>query len=153
MGDRAYSNAAGIAHVVGAGGDVLFRLNWQTLPLCHEDGRRVNVLAALRRLKVGQTQDLPCWVLPAEGDAIRGRLIAVRRSTAATRHVIRKMELQATKKQKEVSKQRRQGAQFFMIWTSLPEETPAEKVLSFYRSRWLYRTRLIGHTIVHAAIA
>jgi IS4 transposase len=96
----------------------------------------VNVLAALRRLKVGQTQDLPCWVLPAEGDAIRGRLIAVRRSAAATRHVIRKMELQANKKQKQVSKQRRQGAQFFMIWTSLPEETPADKVLSFYRSRW-----------------
>ena len=23
-----------------------------------------------------------------------------------------------------------------MIWTSLPEETPADKVLSFYRSRW-----------------
>ena len=136
LGDRAYSNAAGITHVVGAGGDVLFRLNWQALPLHHEDGRRVNVLAALRRLKVGQTQDLPCWVLPAEGDAIRGRLIAVRRSAAATRHVIRKMELQANKKQKQVSKQRRQGAQFFMIWTSLPEETPADKVLSFYRSRW-----------------
>lgn len=136
LGDRAYSNPAGVAHVVEAGGDVLFRLNWHTLPLYHEDGRRVNVLAALGRLKVGEIRDLPNWVLPAEGDAIPGRLIAVRRSAAATRHVIRKMELQANKKQKVVSVQRRRGAQYFMAWTSLNEETPADKVLGFYRSRW-----------------
>lgn len=136
LGDRAYSNPAGVAHVVEAGGDVLFRLNWHTLPLYHEDGRRVNVLAALGRLKVGEIRDLPNWVLPAEGDAIPGRLIAVRRSAAATRHVIRKMELQANKKQKVVSEQRRRSAQYFMAWTSLNEETPAENVLGFYRSRW-----------------
>lgn len=136
LGDRAYSNAAGIAHVVEAGGDVLFRLNWQALPLYHEDGRRVNVFAALRRLKVGEIRELSCWVLPAEGDAIPGRLIAVRRSAAATRHVIRKMELQASKKQKIISERRRRGAQYFMIWTTLTEETPADKALGFYRSRW-----------------
>jgi hypothetical protein len=136
LGDRAYSNAAGVAHVVEAGGDVLFRLNWQTLPLYHENGRRVNVFAALRQLKVGQVRDLPAWVLPAEGDAIPGRLIAVRRSAAATRKVIRKMELSANKKQKTVSAQRLRGAQYFMIWTSLAEETPADTVLGFYRSRW-----------------
>jgi hypothetical protein len=136
LGDRAYSNAAGVAHVVEAGGDVLFRLNWQALPLYHENGRRVNVFAALRQLKVGEVRDLPTWVLPAEGDAIPGCLIAVRRSAAATRNVIRKMELSASKKQKTVSAQRRRGAQYFMVWTSLSEETLAETVLGFYRARW-----------------
>lgn len=136
LGDRAYSTPAGVAHVVEAGGDVLFRLNWRVLPLYYEDGRRTNVLAAFRHLKVGEVRDLPTWVLPAAGDAVPGRLIALRRSAAATRHVIRKMELQASKKQKVISAQRRRGAQYFMIWTTLPEETPASQVLEFYRSRW-----------------
>ncbi|MFM8885170.1 MAG: hypothetical protein ACKOKC_01965, partial [Chthoniobacterales bacterium] len=39
------------------------------------------------------------------------------------------------------------SAQFFMIWTSLPEETPAEKVLSFYRSRWQIGVSRQGHIV------
>lgn len=89
---------------MGAGGDVLFRLNRQTLPLHHEDGRRVDVLASPRRLKVGQTQDLPCWLLHGERDAIRRRLIGIRLGAAATRDAIREIALQANKKQKAVSK-------------------------------------------------
>jgi hypothetical protein len=136
MGDRAYSNPAGVAHVVGAGGDVLFRLNWQTLPLYFEDGRKVNVLAALRRLRVGEVEDLSTWVVPVTGDALPGRLIAVRRSAASTRKAVRKMELQSAKKQKTVSAQRRKAAQYFMIWTSLSPETTAQQALAYYRSRW-----------------
>jgi len=136
IGDRAYSNPSGVAHVVGSGGDVLFRLNWQTLPLYHEDGRKVNILAALRRLRVGEVCDLPTWVRPATGDALPGRLIAVRRSAASTRKVVRKMEMQANKKQKTVSVKRRQAAQYFMIWTSLPHDTTSHQALAFYRSRW-----------------
>jgi hypothetical protein len=85
VGDRLYSNPIGVAHVVGAGGDVLFRLNWKMMPLYQEDGKVVNPVAAVRKLKVGETCDLPTWVVPKEGDAIPGRLIAMRRSAAATR--------------------------------------------------------------------
>jgi hypothetical protein len=46
------------------------------------------------------------------------------------------MELSANRKQKTVSAQRRRGAQYFMVWTSLSEETPAGTALEFYRSRW-----------------
>jgi hypothetical protein len=136
LGDRAYSNPAGAAHVVAAGGDVLFRLNWHTLPQYHEDGRKVNVAAALRSLRVGEIRDIATWILPQTGDAIPGRLIAVRRSAAATRHVLRQMEMRATKKQKTVSAVRRKAAQYFTVWTTLTEETAAADVLAFYRSRW-----------------
>lgn len=136
LGDRAYSNPAGAAHVVAAGGDVLFRLNWHTLPQYHEDGRKVNVAAALRSLRVGEIRDIATWILPQTGDAIPGRLIAVRRSAAATRHVLRQMEMRATKKQKKVSAVRRNAAQYFTVWTTLTEETAASDVLAFYRSRW-----------------
>jgi hypothetical protein len=136
LGDRAYSNPAGVAHVVEAGGDVLFRLNWHTLPQYREDGRKVNIAASLRSLRVGEIRDISTWIVPPKGDAMPGRLIAVRRSAAATRHVLRKMEIQAAKKQKKISARRRQAARYFTVWTSLPSETGAADVLAFYRSRW-----------------
>jgi len=136
VGDRMYSNSAGAAHVVGAGGDVLFRLNWKMLPLYREDGRLLDVIAAVGKLKVGAICDIPTWVLPKEGDALPGRLIAMRRSAAATRHALKKMERAARKEKRELSAKSRRSAQFFMVWTSLPEQTPASEVLDFYRCRW-----------------
>ena len=136
LGDRAYANRAGVAHVVAAGGDVLFRLNWHSLPQYHQDGSKINIAAALRSLRVGEIRDLSTWIMPKQGDALPGRLIAVRRSAAATRHVVRQMELRAGKKQQTLSAKRRKAAQYFTVWTSLTEETPAADVLAFYRSRW-----------------
>jgi hypothetical protein len=136
VGDRGYSNPAGVAHVVGAGGDVLFRLNWNSLPLYRENGQVVDVASATRKLKVGGIYDSPVWVVPKVGDAIPGRLIAKRRSAAATRHVLQKMEREAKKKQKTISTKSRQAAKCFMVWTSLSEATSAADVLEFYRCRW-----------------
>lgn len=136
VGDRGYSNPAGVAHVVGAGGDVLFRLNWGSLPLYREDGEVVDVMGATRKLKVGAICDLPTWVVPKEGDAIPGRLIAKRRSAAATRHALLKMEREAKKKQKTISAKSRRAAQYFTVWTSLSETISAADVLEFYRCRW-----------------
>jgi hypothetical protein len=136
VGDRVYSNPIGVAHVVGAGGDVLFRLNLNTTPLYQEDGRVVNVVAAVAKLKVGAICDLPTWVLPKVGDAIPGRIIAMRRSAAATRHTLIKMEREARKEKKELSAKSRRAAQFFIVWTSLTDQTPAPEVLAFYRCRW-----------------
>jgi len=136
VGDRAYSHPAGVAHVVASGGDVLFRLNRNSLPLYEENGRKMNVLAAVGKLQVGAICDLPTWVLPKQGDAIPGRLIAIRRSAAATRHVLVKMERTARKEKKTLSAQSRRAAQFFLAWTSLTEQTSAPEVLAFYRCRW-----------------
>ena len=50
---------------------------------------------------MGAICDLPAWVVPKEGDAIPGRLIAKRRSAAATRHTLLKMKRDAKKKTKD----------------------------------------------------
>lgn len=136
VGDRGYSNPVGVAHVVSAGGDVLFRLNWSSLPLYRENGQVMDVSSATRKLKVGEVYDSPVWVVPKVGDAIPGRLIAKRRSAAATRHALRKMEREANRKQKTISAKSRQAANCFMVWTSLSDATSADNVLEFYRCRW-----------------
>ena len=136
LGDRLYANPVGVSHVVGSGGDVLVRLNWYTLPLYTESGRKVEAFQALRGLKPGSIRDLPTWVRPGQGAPVRGRLIAVRRSAEATRLVRKKQDRRASKQQKKVSRKSREAAKYFMVWTSLPDTTPATEVLEFYRCRW-----------------
>ena len=54
LGDRAYGNPPGVSHVVAAGGSVLVRINRSTLPLYTPAGRRISILARLRKLRVGE---------------------------------------------------------------------------------------------------
>lgn len=136
LGDRLYANAIGVAHAVSQGGDVLFRLNVGCLPLYREDGRGVNPAATAAKLKVGEVGDVPVWVVPSQGDAIPGRLIAMRRSAAAARHTLKKMEREARRKGRTLSATSRRSAAYFMVWTTLSEAIPAREVLEYYRCRW-----------------
>jgi len=136
LGDRVYSNPAGVAHVLRAGGDVLVRLNPHSLPLFDSAGARVKVLAVVRRLKVGQHLDLPTWVQPASGERLAGRLVVLRRSAAATRKEQRRLARKASKQQKKLSPQRLKLARYLLIWTTLPSAYPAADITEFYRWRW-----------------
>lgn len=136
LGDRVYSNPAGVSHVLRAGGDVLVRLNPHTLPLYTADDKRLQVLSAVRRLKVGQYLDLPAVVKSASGETFTGRMIALRRSAAATRREQRRIQQKASKQQKPVSEQRLRTARYLLIWTSLPAVHAASEIAEYYRWRW-----------------
>lgn len=136
LGDRIYSNPAGVAHVLHAGGDVLVRLNPHSLPLYDSEGARVNVLPTVCRLKVGQHLDLPTWVKSEAGESFAGRLVVLRRSAAATRNEQRRLARKASKQQRNVSPQRLKLARYLMIWTTLPPVHPAADITEFYRWRW-----------------
>jgi hypothetical protein len=136
LGDRIYSNPAGVAHVVRAGGDVLVRLNPHTLPLYASDGTRLNVSGAVRGLRVGQHLDLPAVVKSASGEPFAGRLVALRRSAAATRREQRRLQQKASKQQKSLSPQRLRMARYLLIWTTLSAAHAATDIAEFYRWRW-----------------
>jgi hypothetical protein len=136
LGDRIYSNPAGVAHVRRAGGDVLVRLNPHTLPLYTSEGTRLKVLSAVRGLKVGQHLDLPAAVKSGPGETFAGRLVALRRSAAATRREERRMQQKASKQQKSVSPQQLRMARYLLIWTSLPAVHAAADITEYYRWRW-----------------
>ena len=135
LGDRVYANPPGVAHVLRAGGDVLVRLNPHTLPLYTSEDKRLKVLSAVRRLKVGQHLDLPAAVKSAPGETFAGRLVALRRSAAATRREQRRIQQKASKDQKSVSSQRLRMARYLLIWTSLPAAHAASDITEYYRWR------------------
>ncbi len=136
LGDRCYGTPPGIAHVAGAGGHVLVRVNHKALPLFDIQGKPFRLAEELRSLTVGQVREWPTVVQHGSGD-YQGRLVAVKRdrwSAALERRALRK---RAAKKQKKVSRTALFLAGYFFVWTDVPAEAlDAAAVLAWYRCRW-----------------
>lgn len=136
MGDRIYATPPGVAHVLDSHADIVVRVNRQTLPLFDPNGKRLNILRTVRRIKQGQPQAWHTSVPHPQGGWLKGRLIAVKRSAAATQLERKRLMRRANRRQQKVSKQSLDAAQYFMVWTSLPDSFANVAVLEFYRLRW-----------------
>ena len=135
LGDRAYATPAGVSKVTAAGADLVVRLNRQSLPLYDVSGDRIDPLRRFQRMKVGQPQQ---WTAQAKAPhgPVAGRLIAIRRSAEATRLARRRLTSKASKQQRSVSPASWKAAQYFALWSTLPETFTAAAVLDLYRLRW-----------------
>lgn len=136
MGDRIYSTPVGAAHVQAAKADLLVRLNRQSLPLYAGSEKQLEVLPLFRSLRIGQIKEWDTAVKHPDGGRITGRLIALKRSTEATRLARHRLTINASKKQKKVSPESWEAAQYFFVWTTLGRSFAALPVLELYRLRW-----------------
>ena len=62
MGDRIYATPVSVAHVVNKKGDVIVRLNRQSLPLYIGKGESFSPLAWAQGLRIGKVKECSCWV-------------------------------------------------------------------------------------------
>ena len=115
LGDRGYANPNGVAHVVEAGGEVVVRLNRKAMPLFEKNGKRLNPVHLARNLKPDQNLEWETWVHTDDGKKIRGRLIIVRRSKQATEYARKKLKQEASKKQKIVSEEALEAAEYIFL--------------------------------------
>jgi Transposase DDE domain len=136
MGDRIYATPVGVAHVKTAQADLVVRLNRQSLPIFNARENQLNVLRLFRAMKVGQIEQWAVQVKHPGGGWVPGRLIAVKRSAEAARLARHRLEINARKKQKKVSPQSWEAAQYFFLWTTLADRFAASVVLELYRLRW-----------------
>lgn len=136
LGDRIYATPVGVAHVKAAQADIVVRLNRGSLPIFDAAENSLNVLHLFRKMKVGQIQEWTTQVKHPNGGWVPGRLIALKRSAEATRLARRRLERNASKKQKKVSPESWKAAQYFFIWTTLADSFAATAVLELYRLRW-----------------
>lgn len=136
FGDRAYGTPTGVAHVVAAKADVLVRMSTRALPLYDQGGARIDLLSAVRGLRVGEVMDLPTVVLGPAGERIPGRLVALRRGAQATRLARKKIARTAQRKQRKLSSTSLKAAQYVLLWTTLNSAVPAKEVADYYRWRW-----------------
>ncbi|HEV2964661.1 MAG TPA: IS4 family transposase [Candidatus Angelobacter sp.] len=136
MGDRVYATPPGVAHVAKAKGDVIVRLNRQSLPLYEEAGRRLALLPRLRLLEATQPREYVAGVQTAEGQWIPGRLIALRQSAETTRWTRQRLKRRAQRNGLRITAEALEFAEYFMVWTTLPESLGMTQILEFYRLRW-----------------
>lgn len=120
IGDRAYGAAPGIAHVVGAGGDVLVRFPWSHLNLRTRAHAPFDLFAHLRTLRGTRVGDWPVAV-PWQDDWLVGRVCASKKSRHAAEKAWQKARRTAQKNGSIVQPETLEAAGY---------------VLAFYRGRW-----------------
>ena len=137
LADRAYSTAAGLHHVVSAGGHVIVRVNTGSLPLRTRDGAPFDLLAQVAVLKrVGAVRSWPVLAV-GNGIAVPGRVCAIAKTQEAIGLAQRKLRKEAARKGKQVQPRTLEFARCVIVFTTLPEAAfAAAQVLEWYRTRW-----------------
>lgn len=140
VGDRGYAHRRGLWSVLSSGADFLVRLNWQNIPLQRPNGRKFEVLDALRSLPEARVGEFAVRVTPQRKEgipAIAARLVAVRKSEAAAEESRRRVLKERSKKGRAVDPRTLEAASYVFVLTSVPEERmDAAQVLEAYRLRW-----------------
>jgi hypothetical protein len=133
LGDAGYSSVPGIQSVVGRGGDVLVRINPQSVRLQQKGGRNFDLLAHLKALD--QAGAMGEWKVKLTGTDIEGRVCALRKSEEAIRQAHRRIERRASKKQTKTKPETWEYANYVAVFTT-DRSTLAETILNWYRVRW-----------------
>jgi hypothetical protein len=133
--DRGYSHRPGVARVLQQQADVVVRLNWGAFPLEDKEGKPVDLLKRVGRLKVGQIGQWPVWFEHA-GQRYPLRLCALRKNKVAAARAVRKAEKKARNKGQQVRPETLKLAAFVLVLTSLPSSWAASLILELYRARW-----------------
>lgn len=137
LGDRGYSQRAGVAHVVNSGGDAVVRLNVSSFPLTDAAGTPLDLLRLLRSLEGHKPRE---WAVRFEegGRVYRARLCAVRKSTAAAEKAKKAIRREARKnKSKAARPETLELAEYVLVLTTLPRNAlSCANVLLLYRARW-----------------
>lgn len=135
IGDRGYSNRAGIAHAVKHGADVIIRMNTGNLPLCTRRGS-FDLVKHLRKLSM---QEIAEWEVQFshEEHVVSGRVCAIKRSRVAAQLAREKILQTAARKQKVPNPETLEVAGYIFVFTTLlPTVISAGNALKIYRGRW-----------------
>ncbi len=134
LGDAGYSTAGSIESVVKQGGDVLVRINPQSLLFQPRGGGRSwNRLSHLHT--VNRPGQIGQWKVVLRGTTVEGRICTVRKSEQAIQRAHRRLERRASKKQIKTKPETWEYAKYVAVFTT-EESWPVELILEWHRVRW-----------------
>lgn len=138
VADRGYCRRRGICYVLGQGGDVLIRFHSTNLPLFTYKGGPLEPLKNLRTLGAGKYGDWNVWFRsPIDGQLIKGRLCAVRKSRGAIELAQKSLRAKASRQQRELKPETLEHAEYVTLFTTANRfSLKAEDILNLYRGRW-----------------
>ena len=137
LADRSFCTPVGIAQLWQQQADVIVRWHSTSLPLYTAEGKRFNLLRALKKLSApGQ---LGAWTVTIHGaeQEIPGRICAIRKSEAATKKALQRIKRKAQQGGPKTKPETLQYAAYVIVFTTVPTaELSTTEVLNWYRSRW-----------------
>lgn len=137
IGDRAYCNRRSIFHVVNQGADALVRFHSTALPLFNYRGRRIKVLNNLGTLKGTEVGDWNVYLFKDNGEKVKGRLCAIRKSREAIEKARKEILKTASKKQRKVKPETLEYAEYVILFTTVNRHRLKKMdVMELYRARW-----------------
>ena len=135
LADRGYAHRDAMASVAKAGAFLVVRLPWRNVPLETPQGEPFDLFAALRSLGEASAEEFPVQFRSRDGEIVRCRFVAVRKSEAKAAES-RKRALKERGKHGVVDPRTLEAAGYIFVLTNLPPEISAENVLELYRYRW-----------------
>lgn len=138
VGDRAYSNAIGINHVVSNGGHVCVRWNSAALNLLESDGKTpFGVADFLKKLQIPGACAEHDVSFAVDNKVIQCRFCAVRKNDASIALTRRRLKAEASKRQTVLKELTLLVNDYVIIITTLPREAfPMKSIFEVYRLRW-----------------
>lgn len=136
IGDRGYAHRAGLQAIIDANAFFIVRLPYQSVPLEHLDGSRVEVLDMVRSTPEAAPGEHDVWVTAEDGTRFACRLVTIRKTEVAAERTRRTMTAEAKKKGRQPSLGALEMAGYVCLLTNLPASFSAAQVLSLYRLRW-----------------
>lgn len=134
MADRGLASRPGIRHVLDHGGDVVLRMS--AMPLEHpgQEGKALDLLPRLRRLRVGQPQGWLAQVRDERG-IIPVQVCALKKSAQQRRISEEKLRRIAKRKGRTLRPRTIELAGYVIVVSTLCDESPG-RLLELYRHRW-----------------
>jgi hypothetical protein len=136
ISDAGYATRAGLSHLERGGGYYVTRFAWTNLPLEDGEGEPFDILAALRSLPEAEVGEFPVRFRTPEGERLKARLIAVRKSEPAAAIGRDRVMKERSKRGRRVDPRTLEVAGYVFVLTNLPDDISGENVLELYRFRW-----------------
>lgn len=136
VGDRGFGTRPNIRYATDHGGFVLTRINATSLPLHVPDGGKFGLLPHLRTLDGSKIGDWDVMVICNDGEEIKGRMCAIKKSKEAARIAKEKASRESKKKGHTIKPETLESAEYTFVFTTLPRTCSAPVVLETYRARW-----------------
>jgi hypothetical protein len=134
IADRIYCTMSGIEHVLSGKGDYVIRFKSKAFILYDEEGKRLELLPYLRKLKALENTEVNCFYKHV-GKLRPIRIVAMKKEDEAIEATKRKMARKIVRKQeKEAQSDTVELNEYVVLATSL--DYTNEQILELYRARW-----------------
>ena len=138
LADSGHAHPAGLGSVLHDDCQIVVRINWQSLRLEDEEGKRFDVAAWLRQIERRSqgARERAVWLRTPQG-RFRVRLIACPLPPDKAEEARRRARKASRKKKHNIDARTLLAAGFVLLLTNLPASSwTAAEVLELYRLRW-----------------